>query len=56
MLTQGRYVELADVEADDEPFEQKMERITSELSDQFEKSKVLEEKIRKSLQGLGYGV
>ncbi|MDU5682167.1 MAG: SAM-dependent methyltransferase, partial [Peptostreptococcus sp.] len=41
---------------DEEPFEQKMERITSELSEQFAKSKELEDQIRKSLEGLGYGV
>lgn len=56
ILTPGRYVGLADVEEDSEPFEQKMERITGELGEQFAKSKVLEEKIRKSLEGLGYGV
>lgn len=56
VLTPGRYVELEDVEEDDEPFEQKMERITSDLSEQFAKSKELEDKIRKSLEGLGYGV
>ena len=33
-----------------------MERITSELSEQFEKSKELEDQIRKSLEGLGYGI
>ncbi|CZR85371.1 hypothetical protein CDFC105_30040 [Clostridioides difficile] len=32
-----------------------MERITSELSEQFAKSKELEDQIRKSLEGLGYG-
>ena len=56
ILTPGRYVGLADVEEDEEPFEQKMERITSELSEQFAKSKELEDQIRKSLEGLGYGV
>ncbi len=56
ILTPGRYVGLADVEEDSEPFEQKMERITGELGEQFAKSKELEEKIRKSLEGLGYGV
>ena len=56
ILTPGRYGGLADVEEDEEPFEQKMERITSELSEQFAKSKELEDQIRKSLEGLGYGV
>lgn len=56
ILTPGRYVGLAEVEEDSEPFEQKMERITSELSEQFAKSKELEEQIRKSMEGLGYGI
>ncbi|MCG7331859.1 type I restriction-modification system subunit M [Salinicoccus roseus] len=56
ILTPGRYVGLADVEEDSEPFEQKMERITGELGEQFAKSKELEEKIRKSLEGIGYGL
>ncbi|WP_271397298.1 type I restriction-modification system subunit M [Salinicoccus roseus] len=56
ILTPGRYVGLADVEEDSEPFEQKMERITGELGEQFAKSKELEDKIRKSLEELGYGI
>lgn len=56
ILTPGRYVGLSEVEEDDEPFEQKMERITADLSEQFAKSKELEDQIRKSLEGLGYGV
>ncbi|MGC7568391.1 N-6 DNA methylase, partial [Staphylococcus epidermidis] len=56
ILTPGRYVGLADVEEDEEPFEQKIERITAELSEQFAKSKELEDQIRKSLEELGYGV
>ncbi|WP_271400315.1 type I restriction-modification system subunit M [Salinicoccus roseus] len=56
ILTPGRYVGLSAVEEDDEPFEQKMERITADLGEQFAKSKELEDQIRKSLEGLGYGV
>lgn len=56
ILTPGRYVGLADVEEDSEPFEQKMERITTDLSKQFVKSKDMEEKIRKSLEAIGYGI
>ena len=56
ILTPGRYVGLAEVEEDSEPFEQKIERITADLSEQFAKSKELEDQIRKSLEGLGYGV
>lgn len=56
ILTPGRYIGLAEIEEDSEPFEQKMDCITSELSEQFAKSKELEEQIRKSLEGIGYGV
>jgi len=41
---------------DDEPFEEKMERLTSELSEQFAESKRLEAEIRKNLKGLGFDV
>ena len=56
ILTPGRYVGLAEQEDDSEPFEKKMIRLTSELSEQFVKSKELEEQIRKALGGIGYGV
>lgn len=56
ILIPGRYVGFSEVEDDDESFEQKMERITADLSEQFAKSKEMEDRIRKSLEGLGYGV
>lgn len=56
ILTPGRYVGLAEQEDDGEPFEEKMTRLTSELSEQFAKSKELEEQIRKALGGIGYGI
>ncbi|WP_336809033.1 class I SAM-dependent DNA methyltransferase [Bacillus cereus] len=56
VLTPGRYVGLTEQEDDVEPFEEKMERLTSELSEQFVKSKELEEQIRRVLGGIGYGV
>lgn len=55
ILTPGRYVGLIN-EEDSELFEQKMERITVDLSKQFTKSKELEGQIRASLEELGYGV
>ena len=55
-LTPGRYVGLAELEDDGEPFEEKMTRLTTELSEQFAKSKELEEQIRKALGGIGYGI
>ena len=54
ILTPGRYVGIEDVEDDGEPFEEKMERLTKTLSEQFEKSRELEEEIRKQLGGIGY--
>lgn len=56
ILTPGRYVGLEEVEEDGEPFEEKMTRLTSELAEQFEKSKELEEQIRQALGGIGYEV
>lgn len=56
ILTPGRYVGLAEQEDDGEPFEEKMERLTNELSEQFAKSKELEEEIRRALGGIGYGI
>lgn len=56
ILTPGRYVGLEAAEEDSEPFEEKMERLTSELAEQFVKSKQLEDEIRKALGGIGYGV
>lgn len=56
ILTPGRYVGLEEAEEDDEPFEEKMARLTTELAEQFAESKRLEEEIRKMLGGIGYGV
>ena len=38
------------------PFEEKMENITSELSELFAKSRRLEEEVRKNLGGIGYDI
>lgn len=54
ILTPGRYVGIEEAEDDGEPFEEKMERLTKTLSEQFKKSKELEEEIRKQLGGIGY--
>lgn len=54
ILTPGRYVGIPEPEEDDEPFEEKMKHLTTELANQFKKSKELEEEIRKNLKGLGY--
>ena len=49
VLTPGRYVGAAELEEDDEPFEQKIARLTKELEAQFEESDKLEKMIWKNL-------
>ena len=56
ILTPGRYVGIAEQEDDGEPFEDKMKRLTSELSGLFEQSHQLEEEIRKQLGSIGFNV
>ena len=46
--------ELENVMADTEPFEEKMTRLTGELSGLFEKSHELEAEIKKQLGSIGY--
>lgn len=53
ILTPGRYVGIEEEEDDGEPFEEKMERLTTVLSDQFKQSRELEEEIKKQLGGIG---
>lgn len=52
VLTPGRYVGAAELEEDDEPFEQKMERLTKELEAQFEESDTLENLILNDIKNL----
>ena len=56
ILTPGRYVGIEEQEDDGEPFEEKMARLTSELSILFAKSRELEEEIRKKLGAIGYEI
>lgn len=56
ILTPGRYVGIADAEDDGEPFEEKMERLTTELSGLFAQSHDLEEEIRKQLGSIGFTI
>ncbi len=53
ILTPGRYVGIEEQEDDGEPFEEKMTRLTAELSEMFAKSHELEDEIRKKLGRLG---
>ena len=56
ILTPGRYVGIEEQEDDGEPFEEKMKRLTSELSELFEKSHELEVEIKEKLGAIGYEV
>ncbi len=56
ILTPGRYVGIEEAPDDGEPFEEKMTRLTSELSGMFVKSHELEEEIRKKLGAIGYNL
>ena len=54
ILTPGRYVGIEEQEDDGEPFEDKMNRLTSELSELFTKSHELEAEIKEKLGAIGY--
>jgi type I restriction enzyme M protein len=54
VLTPGRYVGLEEFEDDGIPFEEKMGKLTSELSELLKKSDDIQKKIRDSLNGIGY--
>ena len=56
ILTPGRYVGVEEVEKDDEEFEEKMKRLTSELATQMEQGQKFDEEIKKDLKGIGYDV
>ncbi len=56
ILTPGRYVGIAEQEDDGEAFEEKMNRLTTELKGLFEQSHQLEEEIRKQLGSIGYEI
>lgn len=54
ILTPGRYVGIEEQQEDGEPFEEKMARLTSELSELFDQSHKLEDEIRQKLGEIGY--
>lgn len=56
ILTPGRYVGIEEQKEDEEPFEEKMTRLTKELAGMFDKSHELEEEIRRKLGAIGYEV
>lgn len=49
VLTPGRYVGAEDVEDDGEPFTDKLQRLTTLLTDQFDLSARLEDRIKHNL-------
>ncbi len=56
ILTPGRYVGIEEQEDDGEPFDEKMARLTGELSELFAQNHKLEEEIRQKLEAIGYGL
>ncbi len=56
ILTPGRYVGIEAAAEDDEPFDDKMKRLTGELAALFEKSHTLEQQIREKLGAIGYEI
>lgn len=54
VLTPGRYVGAEAPKEDDEPFEEKMARLTEQLNEQFAESARLETAIERNLEELGY--
>jgi len=56
ILTPGRYVGIEEQEDDGEPFDEKMARLTSELSELFARSHKLEDEIRQRLGAIGFEI
>jgi type I restriction enzyme M protein len=54
VLTPGRYVGAEEAEQDDEPFDEKMQRLTNQLQEQFREGGKLQKKILKNLASLGF--
>ena len=55
ILTPGSYVGVSDNNDDNEPFDEKMNRLSTELFGWFDQAAALEEKIRRKLGAIGYG-
>lgn len=54
VLTPGRYVGAEELEEDDEPFDEKMQRLVATLNEQFDESAKLESQIRENMRSLGF--
>jgi type I restriction enzyme M protein len=55
VLTPGRYMGAAPQEEDDEPFEEKMQRLVAQLREQQAEARRLDAAIAANLKELGYG-
>ena len=53
VLTPGRYVGTEEIDLDDEPAEEKLERLMGELLEEFDRGRELEDEIRRRLGGIG---
>jgi len=56
ILTPGRYIEFKEQEDDGVEFEEKMNKLTLELSDQMTKAKELDGEIKMNLRSIGYEI
>jgi type I restriction enzyme M protein len=56
ILTPGRYVGTEEEEDDGIPFEDKMRELTSQLAEQMQEGKRLDEEIKKNLESIGFEI
>ena len=56
ILTPGRYVGIAEQEEEGEPFVEKMQRLTSELSELMKNGYILDEEIKRQLNCIGFEI
>lgn len=56
ILTPGRYVGIEEQQDDGEPFEEKMKRLTGELSEMFKQSGILQNEICEKLKAIGWEI
>ena len=55
-MTPGRYVGTPEDEGDGIPFEEKMKKLTTELSEQLKEEEALNKELRKVLGAIGYEI
>jgi type I restriction enzyme M protein len=56
VLTPGRFVGIQEQEDDGIPFEEKMQKLTTTLKEQFAKEKEMNEEIKKQLKNIGFEI